>query len=1006
MKCQTCITGYGLPSTTDQSKCDKCQQDCVQCTTVTNCTRCFSNSTTVLGPKKDGSGTCGPCASNCRSCVTSGAGLCNSCSSGYSLQANGTCAACTVEYCATCSNGTCTSCKGGYSLNTSTQKCVPCGNNCTFCVQNPGQCDPGYCQSGFTFVNGSNTCVPTTTLAPGSTVSQTAGPNGTTPAMNTTGSQATPAPTGSAGPNGTTPAMNTTGSIATPAPTGSAGPNGTSPPTQASTTPACIMPDCLTCVPGPPKTCSQCRPGFGTPSPTNQTSCQKCSLRTGCAQCTTLTLCTKCTSTTMAPKTDGSGECAPCASNCRTCTTKGPGKCDSCNTGYYLLADSTCGACTVTNCQTCNATQCISCKTGYYLNTTTKPETCAACGSFCTFCNQNPGQCDPKFCQKGYDFVNGSNTCVASTTAASAATTQPMSNVSATAGTAPPSNTTNTAPPSNTTGTAPPPTGTAPTPTNGTAPPPSNETAPSPATGTASPLNTGATTPANTSNSCPDMSFCASCPNDPLVCETCTGEPGKYGKRTSGPGCAYCSPTGSYCVSCTMANKCDECEIGYGPVIGSETTQCQTCATDCYNCSQSGSGKCDSGGCLAGGYDPSTGSCQPCAQNCPGCSANGAGSCDTCPTGQGFTDPTVTNPTAPGACDVCTVPDCMNCYGDRTKCELCNSGNGPDPATGACTAAAAAVVDDDNPESPQTIYGACKLPNCETCVMGRSPKCKKCQVGYGTPSETDESSCVPCNRNNSGCLNCDSLSQCTLCKSSGMAPKKDGSGECAACAPNCIRCSEPGHCDSCEAGYSLKSDGTCAACNVENCDMCEPGYCTNCKAGYWLNTATNPPTCQACGRDCMFCNKNPGQCDPGYCNNGFTFDSATNSCKFPEAVVVEGSSSAPGAGYTMSAGGGKDSGKLIGIIVGCSVGGFLLAALLACCCCMRPSSAPRPIPVSDFAPRSSYQIPTDQRRPWFSSYGDMQTSVEPQRVNSYFQKPPFENDYATRYQPYLGGGRF
>jgi len=111
-------------------------------------------------------------------------------------------------------------------------------------------------------------------------------------------------------------------------------------------------------------------------------------------------------------------------------------------------------------------------------------------------------------------------------------------------------------------------------------------------------------------------------------------------------------------------------------------------------------------------------------------------------------------------------------------------------------------------------------------------------------------------------------------------------------------------------------------------------------------------------------------------------------------------------GPSNPSGGSSDSGKMIGIIIGTIVGAVVLTVIIACCCCMcmRSGSDMQPGGMNYFAPRSNYQMPSGQQRPWFSSYGDMQQSqgycddysVQPQRAPSFFQKPP--NEYPTRYQ--------
>jgi hypothetical protein len=315
---------------------------------------------------------------------------------------------------------------------------------------------------------------------------------------------------------------------------------------------------------------------------------------------------------------------------------------------------------------------------------------------------------------------------------------------------------------------------------------------------------------------------------------------------------------------------------------------------------------------------------------------------------------------------------------------------------GPCVLLGGLRIDDDPSGNAAVSDGPCSMTHCTTCVMkDRIKECNKCQFGYGTPSATDKYSCLPCSTK-SGCSNCESLSQCTECKSTATTPKTDGSGECAACGSNCRSCANagPDKCDICAAGYALRSDGTCAACGADNCQICDSGYCTACKSGYSLNIASTPETCQPCGRSCKFCNKNPGKCDPDFCENGFVYHSETQTCEFPAAAIEDPGAPtwAQGSSTTKPSGSG-DTGKLVGIIVGSTLGGFALLALIAWCCCCQQRPGYGAPPMGDYVQRGNYQMPSQQS----SNYGAPTT---------FYQNSAFTGDYIKRFEPNVTyGGR-
>jgi len=179
----------------------------------------------------------------------------------------------------------------------------------------------------------------------------------------------------------------------------------------------CIIADCTTCVPGTPKKCTQCRPGYGTPSVTDQSYCIKCSSKSGCALCSTLTMCSKCQNVSLVAKQDGSGECEvpPCRlPDCSTCAPGNSRKCAKCRPGFGTRNagdQSTCVRCsTKPGCAQCSTlTLCTKCATTYLGPKMDGSGECATCAANCSLCSKNgAGKCDR--CKTGFT-LQADNTC-------------------------------------------------------------------------------------------------------------------------------------------------------------------------------------------------------------------------------------------------------------------------------------------------------------------------------------------------------------------------------------------------------------------------------------------------------------------------------------------------------------------------------------------------------------------------------------------------------------------
>jgi hypothetical protein len=245
----------------------------------------------------------------------------------------------------------------------------------------------------------------------------------------------------------------------------------------------------------------------------------------------------------------------------------------------------------------------------------------------------------------------------------------------------------------------------------------------------------------------------------------------------------------AYCATCASdnADACTQCNPSYGPPTAGDQSQCVECPAHCSVCSSNGAGQCDT--CNAGYAFDSEGACTAiiCEDvNCVLCDT--PSTCLTCKPSYGT--PSIDDRSqcvaCPARCSVCSS-------NGASQCDVCNIGFAVQPA-GTCAA----------------IF--CHIPDCVVCDT--TSTCFTCRPGYGTQMINGQSSCRRCSTR-SGCAQCVTMSQCTRCNSTTLGPKFDGSGECAACAPNCRLCVKNGadKCDACQLlpPYVLQDDKTCAA---------------------------------------------------------------------------------------------------------------------------------------------------------------------------------------------------
>jgi len=153
--CTECAAGYYLLN----GRCIRCPTECLTCSSGTTCTSCNVGYTLVNGKCMR------ECPSCCTSCTYSPTGnpICTSCINSF-VYINGICASCSdgISHCINCRNCACTRCRPGYYLHNATS-CLSCESaipNCEIC-NGPNICLK--CSDGYQYEASVRACVLQTT---------------------------------------------------------------------------------------------------------------------------------------------------------------------------------------------------------------------------------------------------------------------------------------------------------------------------------------------------------------------------------------------------------------------------------------------------------------------------------------------------------------------------------------------------------------------------------------------------------------------------------------------------------------------------------------------------------------------------------------------------------------------------------------------------------------------------------------------------------------------------
>lgn len=341
-----------------------------------------------------------------------------------------------------------------------------------------------------------------------------------------------------------------------------------------------------------------------------------------------------------------------------------------------------------------------------------------------------------------------------------------------------------------------------------------------------------------------DGTWCRPCPED-LNCKTCQLENGIV-KCTSckdymtiRDGVCSCQPgyyDGGYqCNSCNIQNcdkckadqQCDKCMDGFYK-SGKECLPCDnTCATctgpgSCSTCKLTYGQKCVSS-CPSKTFQ-SENTCIDCDQSCKECNGPYKYNCVKCEKylykNQCYSDCSY----LPGqfelnnACEKCNE-SCQSCSGNMNNCLSCNNNNYfyKNKCYSNCN-----FLPNLYTLSSQFKCGLCN-ESCKTCDGPTNENCLSCDAGKYLSNKK----CIPCHES---CLSCFNSSEkgCSQCKSDYIwfndvciSACPDGyyasNNVCHQCN-NCLTCSGPNQCKSCQKGLELKA-GKCVKKKTEAFDV-------------------------------------------------------------------------------------------------------------------------------------------------------------------------------------------
>ena len=523
---------------------------------------------------------------------------------------------------------------------------------------------------------------------------------------------------------------------------------------------------------------------------------------TGCLTCSSTTICTVCDAGYMF----SSGSCYLCEAGssltkCEVCVVAN--KCTKCATGYWVdSGNGNCAAC-ISNCLSCSAASgCSKCPNGYILN----DNACVKCdlgsSSYCLNCPKD-GKCTE--CMIGY-YINSDFLCAQCDSKCTSCSISDTNCQSCADGFILEGNSCQPCKPGSYTTKC-----------------------------TFCPTN-GKCLSCEDGNYVNEFGYCTTCA---LNCKTCSSSASNQclsclDEYILEEGeCIKCEKNSvkTKCERCAKGDQCEKCALTY---FVNNKIKCESCSTNCKQCTTAASTECTS--CL-NEYILVSKSCVICSIT------STLTTCATCPTDGKCSSCQESNYLNDFVCLACPLT-CQRCS-DENTCSLCKSGY---------------TLTTDN-------KCAQSLPNCNIILGNDTTKCSSCNYGYGF---TEDFFCAPeipyCST-----IGREIPSECKVCfEGYGFDMKKT----CQKCTPSCKFCSDSSEvCLTCFDGYYLIYD-VCLSCDSK-CAACTDGEtCTKCADGYYMEDTK----CVKCGSEGSQCQTCPTEGKCTQCSFGYFYVAFTNKC--------------------------------------------------------------------------------------------------------------------------------
>ena len=297
------------------------------------------------------------------------------------------------------------------------------------------------------------------------------------------------------------------------------------------------------------------------------------------------------------------------------------------------------------------------------------------------------------------------------------------------------------------------------------------------------------------------------------------------------------------------------CAGGQLPGLSGECAACECTACDSfsYNCTACGVGLVlHQWDCIAtcpDGYHSDSSSCVACTANCSYCASTTL--CTICALPNALSTTNSTHSECVSSCPggtiatidstnlryICSACDaaCLTCEVSVTYCTSCS---GTYLFEGSCVSVC--------PSGYHLIAGACRIcaVECQACQNNDPSNCTACEGGYFRTGTVCAATCT------------------------GATFPNTLTGECTACDPLCLTCSNATNCSSCVATHFLYNAYCYSDCSAINAALYSySGQCLLCQS-MCATCLSNPYNCSACSHSMYYFNPADNSCSTA-CATGY-----------------------------------------------------------------------------------------------------------------------------------------